>query len=329
MGTRPPPSSTRRSDAGLASTAVPRPRARPDRSTASDPTSSWTHSSPSSSAASMGSPHRTVPRMVSAWLRSGMPSKATIHRFRDMRPPASGPPWGVARPTTRVRSPANSTEPGAKRSGRLLTASTITSPRMPWAFTIRPTSRRAGSPNSPLIDDVEAGPDALPGPGRRHHLAQRLGHPAATADDLAHVGGRHVQAQLDVGARAPFADLHEDPVGIVDDVAGEVLEHALGEGADDPVALGSDLGPVVLLVVFLVLLEHHGRVVEFLVVVVVARVAVGIGVELVLAHRFFSARCRSQAPEMVRRLWTRSVGWAPLRSHWTARSLSMSTSGGS
>src|SRR5437764_3868560 len=187
---------------------------------------------------------------------------------------------------------------------------------MPWALTIRPTSRR--SPANGLIHDVEAGSHAFPRAGGGHDLAQRLGDPAAPADHLPHVGRRHVEAQFHLAGPA-LRRLHEYPVGVVDDVAGDVLQHALGEAADDPVALGADLVNV------LVVLHR-----EVDVVLVVELVA---GVELVAVSafggHFFPALCCPQAPEIVSSRWTCSVGWAPLRSHSSARSLSISTRGGS
>src|SRR5437660_313238 len=189
---------------------------------------------------------------------------------------------------------------------------------MPWALTMRPTSsrspatpRRLMSPRS--VHDVEARPHTFLGAGGGHDLAEGLGDPAAATDHLAHVGRRHVEAQLHLAPA--LRGLHEDAVGVVDDVAGDVLQHALGHPADDPVALGPDLVVVVDVVVL------HREVEIVLVVELVARLVS----ELVVGGHFWPALCCSQAPEIVSSRWTCSVGWAPLRSHSSARSLLMST----
>src|SRR5207237_3780142 len=135
-------------------------------------------------------------------------------------------------------------------------------------------------------------------------------------------GRRHVEPQLDVPAPA-LRRLDEDAVGVVDDVAGDVLQHALGDAADDPVALGADLVDVVFVEVVVFVL---GRQVEVILVFeLVARVEAVVPV----GGHFWPALCCSQAPEIVSSRWTCSVGWAPLRSHSSARSLLMSTRGGS
>ena len=115
-----------------------------------------------------------------------------------------------------------STAPGAARSGRLLTNVTLTSPRSPCARPMRPTSSvaRRGRHGHSAMSTLAFTPSALP--AARDDLAQRLDHAAAAADEPAHVVGVRVHEQRDLAA-APLLDLDLDRVGIVGEVAGDVL----------------------------------------------------------------------------------------------------------
>src|SRR4051794_7464742 len=107
--------------------------------------------------------------------------------------------------------------PAATRSVRFVTRSTITSPARPCGFTTRPTSSTGVAPvgvASASVDDVDRGLHAFAGGGGPHDRADRLGHAPALADDLAHVVGGDVEAQVD--AAAGLVDLDHDRLGIVD-----------------------------------------------------------------------------------------------------------------
>jgi len=104
---------------------------------------------------------------------------------------------GRERCTTRRPPSVSRTEPGASRSVMGDQRSTTTSPARPCAFSTRPTSNRGwrGSPlSAPLllgsvVDDVDAGLDAVARPRHPDQGADGLGGAAAPADHAAHVLG--------------------------------------------------------------------------------------------------------------------------------------------
>ena len=84
------------------------------------------------------------------------PSKLTMNR----------PRCGADRSTRSWRSPAREPrEPGATRSSRLVVSETMTSPRKPWGFTMRPTSSRLCAGGIDRCGGVRAGlGSSSPGP---------------------------------------------------------------------------------------------------------------------------------------------------------------------
>src|SRR5262245_12176779 len=109
---------------------------------------------------------------------------------------------------------------------------------------MRPTTRRspgagASMLGADLLDDVDVGLHAVGGAGRPHELAQRLDHAAALADQPPHVGGVGVHHQRHLVAALLDVDL--DRVGVVGQVAGDVLGDGHRTRAGDAVALGADL----------------------------------------------------------------------------------------
>src|SRR5437660_1948141 len=87
--------------------------------------------------------------------------------------------------------------PAATRSTRLVTRSTMTSPRRPWGLTTRPTSRSVKRVPGASVGDVDGHLDALTGTRGAHDGADGLGHAAPPADDLAHVVRGDMQRQVD------------------------------------------------------------------------------------------------------------------------------------
>ena len=137
---------------------------------------------------------------------------------------------------TSARSPACSTAPGAARSGRLLTNVTLTSPRRPCGAPDAADLERRPARAPRSLRDVDVGLHAVGAACGTHELAQRLDHTTATADETAHVVGVRVHEQRDLAA-ATLLDLDLDRVGIVGEVAGDVLGDGAGARADDAVAL--------------------------------------------------------------------------------------------
>src|SRR5580704_1120247 len=280
-----PDSSTRRSLAGLASTAAIRPSSVPAASRTAAPTSSCTHMVPG---ASMGSASSSTPRRRSAAVRSATASNRTMKR---------SPPKGFDATTRSVPRAEASDDPGLSRCSWSVQSWTTTSPRRPWALVTRPTL------SSSVVDDVHAGLDAVLG---ARHVDQRpdgLGRAPAAPDDPAHVVGGHVEAQP---KRAPaLLGVDDDCVRVVGQRPGQVGEHR-----ERRAALGS--GP-------LVALAH--LVVELVDLSAVGLVDVARFVEV--GHFALAAAKSSHAPEVFRRRSTRSVGCAPFTSHFTALALSI------
>src|SRR3981081_738393 len=218
---RAPPDNTNRSRAGWASTARTVPSGWPAVSTTSAPISSWIQRA---SGSARGDAVSTTSRRASAPSRSTTPPKVTIQR------PIPVASKGCERSTTRSPVGACRTAPGASRSGRLGISSTTTWPWRPWGLTIRPTSSRATAMRS--VDDVDGDLDTLAGPGGPYDRADGLGHPATTTDDLAHILRGDVQRQADVAAVA-LVQLDHDPVRLVDDALGQVVQHGSGHGPVD------------------------------------------------------------------------------------------------
>ena len=192
-GMRPPVSSTSRSLAGLASTALDGARARsPSASRTVAPTSSCTHSVPGiverlglelDAAQALGR------GAVDDALELHDPAVAANGRRPTRR--SSGAPGGGERPTR-----------GRARSVRSVQSWTTTSPRRPWALVTRPTLSRSDDGRS-VVDDVDAGLDAVLGAGHVDQRADGLGRAAPAADDPAHVVGGHVQAEAQRRRGAP------------------------------------------------------------------------------------------------------------------------------
>src|SRR5207245_2406208 len=120
-------------------------------------------------------------------------------------------------------------------------------------------------------------------------------------------------------AAAAVVGVDVDRVGLLDQRPHEVAEHRRRGRrlAPPPTAAGTAAVAAVVVVVELGVLVGER--------VVVVDGAHDDGVGVVLAAPVNSA----QAPESCRIRWTRSVGWAPLRSHSTALALSISTRVGS
>ena len=85
-----------------------------------------------------------------------------------------------------------------------------------------------GRAPSRVLDDVDVGLHAVGGAGGAHELAQRLDHAAAPTDEATHVVGVGVHQQRDLAAA--LLDLDVDRVGVVGEVAGDVLGHGDGRG---------------------------------------------------------------------------------------------------
>src|SRR3982751_1417125 len=99
----------------------------------------------------------------------------------------------------------------------------MTSPLIPWALAIRPTSR------SISVDDVDVDLGAFLGAGGPHEGADGLGDAAAAADHLAHVVGGDARPQRQ--AAAVVLVLDPDAGGVVHDRLGDVGEHGAGGAA--------------------------------------------------------------------------------------------------
>src|SRR5687768_16892340 len=138
-----------------------------------------------------------VPRNSSAAVRSATSENATSSR----------PECHRILETVRVRSPATSVDFGAnRRSGSSVRTSIATSPRMPWARPIRPTTTRMGTPTTGPSDSAAGGTaravsawgtvdvhevdqDALAAGERTRHLADGRGGAPLPPDDLAEIAG--------------------------------------------------------------------------------------------------------------------------------------------
>src|SRR5690606_37103929 len=142
------------------------------------------------------------------------------------------------------------------------------------------------------VDELDVDLDAVARRGGAGHGADGRGHATALADDPAHVAVRDVEVEL--GATGGVDHLDSHAVGLLDERAGDVLEHRAG-------VLGS------------VAARRAGRLVGGLV-----------------AHfEALEAWNWSQAPDTWRSFCTRSEGCAPFSSHSTALSLSTVMADGS
>src|SRR5439155_22608562 len=144
-------------------------------------------------------------------------------------------------------------------------------------------------PGRTSVDDVDGCVDTLAGAGRSHDGPYGLGDPAPLPDDLAHVARRDVQTEVDAVA-AEIVDLDDDGVGLVDDLAGHVLEDGARQAAHQAVA---DVG---------------------LPSLVVQPAGVASCIETV-SHDDAPAWNCSHAPEIFSSFSTVSVGFAPCESH--------------
>src|SRR5665213_400558 len=262
----------------------------------------------------MGGASSGVSRSASAASMPLTPAKVTMNR----------PRWADERTTSKVRpSSAVSTEPTATRSSRLVVSETMTSPRSPWGFTIRPTPSSAGgsgadggppAPSAPspgagqvtggsVVDDVDAGLNAVARTGGSHHGADGLGHSATAADHPTHVLGRDMDAEADAVATLLGVDHHG--FGVRGDGVDQVGDDGQRRPPGDPVA-----GVIVVIVELVV----DG-------VDVVHRVRS----QLVGHWAALADANSSRAPDCFSSFSTRSVGWAPWDSHFTALALSIST----
>ena len=173
--------------------------------------------------------------------------------------------------------------------------------------------------------------------GRRAgHGADRLRRAAALADDATHVAGRDPDLELHAAAAVDGLDL--DAVGLVDELAHEVLQHGRRRGRGPAVAV--DLVGGIAVVVGGIAVVLGG-------VVVLVVVAVGVldVVELLDGRRRrslggavsgaagVSAGASSLGAGWLRAmpssLRTRSVGWAPLAIQASALATSILTTDGS
>jgi hypothetical protein len=100
---------------------------------------------------------------------------------------------------------------------------------LPTAIRLEPARGPVGS--SPLrrvatrqrsLQDLDVGPDALASAGHANDRAEGAGHAAAPADHAPHVLGVDAKLQQEAAVVLDSGDL--DRVGVLDDVAGEVLE---------------------------------------------------------------------------------------------------------
>src|ERR1700683_861743 len=222
------------------------------------------------------------------------------------------------------------TVPGLSRCVWSVQSWTTTSPRRPWALVTRPTLSRDGVGS--VVDDVHVGLDAVLGTRHVDQSPDGLGRPAPPADDPAHVVGRHVQAHPQPAPALVGLDDHG--LGVVGQRLGQV-------GEDGPRRAAVDRGDLVALPDALFLLVQIVLVVQIVQIVLVVQVidvvyVFGVaGPGLVDVARLVQVRHldlaalaaanSSQAPDVLSRRSTRSVGLAPLTSHFTALALSMVT----
>ena len=160
-GISPPDSSTRRSLAGLASTAAIRPSSVPAASRTAAPTSSCTHSVPGTST---GSASSSTPRRRSAAVAVG-------HAL-ELDDEAIAAEGLRRRRRAACRGRRQATDPGLSRWSWSVQSWTTTSPRRPWALVTRPTL------SSSVVDDVDAGLDAVLGARHVDQRADGLGRAA-------------------------------------------------------------------------------------------------------------------------------------------------------
>src|SRR5947207_12814377 len=123
---------------------------------------------------------------------------------------------------TAPRPSHRSDAPTRNRSGTSLRGSTRTSPRTPCGDRMTPTTRPWPSPSAPGSVDLEV--DLGPVTGG-HHLEERadgLRDAAASADDLADIGFRDLEVQLQEVPVLLF--LHDDAARIVDERSRDVIE---------------------------------------------------------------------------------------------------------
>ena len=190
-GIRPPRSSTSRSLAGLASTAPTVPSSVPAASDTVAPTSSWTHRAPG------------VVEGLGLEVRSpqGLGGRRSVDALELHDEAARG---RTARPDG-----TRSVAAGASRapSPRLVERARVSVRPEPWATTTSPRQAvglgaDAGRPCSrSVVDDVDAGLDAVLGAGRGDQGPDGLGRPAPAADHPAHVLGGDVDAEPDARRR--------------------------------------------------------------------------------------------------------------------------------
>src|SRR3954451_20178544 len=207
---------TSRSLPGGCRTSVTVPRGERSVAPAAGSTRSWSQNSSSSVDGLLAeSTTRRVLRNASAAVRSDTPANATSNRpeCQRARSTVSGPLSAGS---------VSMTEPGANRtSGASVRTSTATSPPMPWARAMRPTTSCTEWVSANLVDVDEVDADAAAAEGG-HHRAQSARSATATADDLAEVVRVHADLQDLTTPEVAQVDLHL--VGVLDDAPDEVLE---------------------------------------------------------------------------------------------------------
>src|SRR4051794_12417821 len=170
-----------------------------------------------------------MPRAASAAVRSASSSKETSSTVPCQRAPD----------TVRVRTDdaepgggsAPSVMPGANlRSGSSVRTSTVTSPRRPNGFPIRPTTTSTSSegPSAASVDIHEVDPRAALAGQRRDHGAEGGRGAAAATDHLPEGIGGH--PNLEDRAATQLLVAHHDVVGVVDHAADEMLQRVCQHG---------------------------------------------------------------------------------------------------
>src|SRR3712207_2733547 len=166
-----------------------------------------------------------MPRAPSAAVRSGSSSNATSNLPECQR---AAPTVSVVSVLAEPRgASARRLAPTAnRRSGSSVRTSTMTSPRRPCGFPIRPTTTSMSSAATIHVHEVDARTAA---PGEcRDHGAERRRRTTASADHLAEVVGMH--PDLEDGAAAQLLVADRDLVGVVHDPPDQVLERLCEHG---------------------------------------------------------------------------------------------------
>ena len=245
--------------------------------------------------------------------------------------PAPGARAGrsTARPPSR-RAARGAGPPGPPRAGADPRPLPVRGPRSGR----RSAGRRADPPVGPRSDQSSTMSTLVWTPSRAPATpdqgADGLGRAAPAADDPAHVVGRHVQAQPHRPRTLLGLDDHR--VGLVGQRPGQV-HRGPSVGVEASLRLPTSSSSTVVVVVLVLVLEGVDRPrprspparrrssssSTSSSIVLTSPLTYSLGV----AHLALAAANSSHAPEVLRSFSTRSVGWAPWRSHLSALSLSM------